>query len=325
MSTQHLWWYHIMNCDESNQKCFDQWNIIHIAALIPGTISSIACIFIIITAIKYHSILSNLSFAAQLPIFISICDLGFEISHGGDHLHNLIYSYVSENELCQLFGSMKTFFINCQTVWALATAIYLHKSIFKQSKHEKIAMVKQNMYLHISCWGAPTIILCFGFIFDVYGVEGPWCGIPDRLTDIFMVDIWMCITIMMLVTIYSDMLWKLYQISKYETGGNGLENSNERVKKAIRTIGLYPIAYLVQWLAVILYKVYIIPRTFGTGLWVVICGNCGGIFNLILYGPMLLNQIKREKQETNQRQIAIEIQPTPTMNPVDEESLHWEP
>ena len=314
-----------MNCDESNRNCFHQWNAMHIAALIPATISSIACIFIIITAIKYRSILSNLSFGAQLPIFFSICDLNFEIFHGSDHIHNIINSYVSENGLCKLFGSMKSFFINCQTFWALATAIYLYKSIFKQSADKEITFGKDNMYLHISCWGTALIILIVGFIFDVYGAEGPWCGIPDRLSDIFMLDLWMCITITILFIIYSYMLWKLHKISKYEPGGSGVTESNKRIKKAIRTIGLYPVAYLVQWLPVVLYKVYIIPRTFETGLWVVICGNSGGILNLSLYGPLLLNQIKREKARTNQDGIAMQVRATPPMDPQQAEPYNWEP
>ena len=255
--------------------------------------------------IVYHSKLKNLTFAAQIPIFISICDLFYEVFHGGDHLHNIIHSYVSENGLCQLFGCMKPFLINCQTWWAFAVAIYLHKSIFKVTIHDRITFGKHNIYLHILCWGIPTIILIIGFIFNVYGVEGPWCGIPNPLTDILMVDMWMVLIIIILVIIYTNIIWKLHGIAKQNEDDNN-------IKKAMRTIGLYPVAYFIQWVAYVLYKTYVIPRTFATVLWVVICGNSGGIFNLFLYGPLLFNQIKRERQKFNEKQMEMVMPRSPT-------------
>eukprot|EP00483_Globobulimina_turgida_P012613 UN12636 len=185
--SDRVWWYDAMGCDETDTSCLSAWKTIHIAALIPAILSSLASIFIIMTGILYHHKLANLTFGAKLPIFISICDLVFELMHGGDHTHNIIQGYVSENALCQLFGCMKPYSINCQTTWTLAVALYLNRAVFNNSsKHPQFG--KHNMYIHVFCWGVPTIILIFGFIFNVYGVEGPWCGIPKPITDILMVD-----------------------------------------------------------------------------------------------------------------------------------------
>eukprot|EP01084_Bolivina_argentea_P145064 254372_1 len=296
MSTDRVWWYDAMSCDESNEECYKQWKTIHITALIPSISSSLASIFIIITGLKYHRKLSNLTFGAQLPIFISVSDLLFEIFHGGDHLHNLIKGYVSEQALCQLFGCMKPFSINCQTTWSLAVGLYLNRTIFNGSKIEP-TFGKYNIYLHIFCWGIPFIIFICGFIFNVYGVEGPWCGVSNPTIDIFMVDIWIVFAIIILGINYSCIIYKLHSVVNNQQEQNDVGNFNNRIKKVIRTIGLYPIAYFFQWLAYTLFKAAMIPRTFYTLLWVVITGNMGGVFNLFLYGPLLLNQIKRLKRE----------------------------
>eukprot|EP01084_Bolivina_argentea_P186510 321488_1 len=311
MSNDRVWWYDAMGCDSSDTDCLDKWKTIHIAALIPSSLSILASIFIIITGILYHHKFTNMTFGAKLPIFISICDLLFEIMHGGDHLHNIITGFVSEDALCQLFGCMKPFSINCQTTWALAVALYLNRSVFNKSSTQP-TFGQHNIYLHIFCWGVPLTILLFGFIFDVYGVEGPWCGVPDALTDILMVDMWMCLALFILIFNYSAIIYKLRNIankksdSNKEHSNNAAQKSNHRIKTVIRTIGLYPIAYFIQWLAYALYKSNAVEQTYETALWVVITANCGGIFNLFLYGPLLINQIKRE-QRKNEKMIKNNI------------------
>lgn len=175
------WWYEVMGCEETkSNSCYQKWRTIHIAALIPGCLSIIACVYIIVTGIIYHQRITTLrlSFGTKLPLFISMVDLIYELNHCSDHLHNIITGYVSEGALCQLFGSMKPWCINAQTAWALATAFYL-MSILKHGKNEEF--VKEGMILQVLCWGIPTVILVFGFIFNAYGVEGPWCGIPYPL------------------------------------------------------------------------------------------------------------------------------------------------
>ena len=308
--TERFWWYEAMNCPDKNSTCLTMWQWIHIAALIPATFSIIASIFIIVTGIKYHRILSNLTFGAKLPIFISFCDLGWEIFHSGDHIHNLIQGYVTEDFWCILCGCMKPFSIklcfyihylhslsilitksspyyqyvflyqiiykiSCQTAWTIAVSVYLNRSIFDDSCTEP-KFGPHNIYLHAFCWGIPTIILISGFIFNVYGIEGPWCGIKDPMTDVYMVDIWMIIAILVLIVNYG---WIMYKLHKVTTHHNNRKDSNSavivannRIKRIIKTIGLYPVAYFVQWLAYCLYKTNVVPRTFETALWVVTTG-----------------------------------------------------
>ena len=177
-SGDHAWWHERLGCHASDLSCLQKWNSIHVAAIIP-TVGSILCsIYIIVTGIYYHAIWSELTarFTAQLPVYISICDLIFEVNHGSDHIHNLLTGYVSEGILCQVFGCMKPFSINCQTAWALGTAFYLSNTIIRQ---KEISFGKYNLYIHIPCWGIPLLILIIGFVYDVYGLEGAWCGITD--------------------------------------------------------------------------------------------------------------------------------------------------
>ena len=244
-NTDRVWWYEAMKCEETSTSCHNQWKTIHIAALIPAALSSIASIFIIITGIKYHHKFSNLTFAARLPIFLSICDLFYEVFHGGDHLHNIIHDYVSEGDLCQLFGSMKPFWINCQTAWALSISIYLYFRIsdpFKSTNEKSDTFGPGNIYLHLFCWGVPTIILIIGFIIDVYDVEGPWCGIPSTLPDFLMVDLWICLTVIIMVILYGIIIYKLHSMMIKSDNSAQIR----RTKRVIRNIGLYPLAYVIQ-------------------------------------------------------------------------------
>ena len=180
----HAWWFDIMGCSARDLGCLQQWNTIHIAAIIP-TIGSVLCsIYIIFTGTMYHIELKNLGFAAQLPVFISICDLLFEMGHGSDHVHNILTGYVSEGFLCLLFGCVKPFSINCQTAWALGTAYFLSHTIVRG---ETPNFGKYNYKIHIPCWGIPAIILVIGFVYDVYGIEGPWCGIKQPFMYVIFV------------------------------------------------------------------------------------------------------------------------------------------
>lgn len=304
--TDRVWWYDAMGCESTDMECHAKWETVHIAALIPSVGSALASIFIIVTGIKYHVQLSKLTFGAQLPIFISICDLGFELSHGGDHLHNVIADYVSEGALCQLFGCMKPFLINCQTAWALGVAVYLNRCIFNGTMVEPTFGPK-NVYLHLCCWGIPFIALIFGFAFDVYGVEGPWCGVPDPLVDFLMVDIWLALALTILLINYG---WIAYKLHSVYNGADSSANSRasqtqKKVNQTIRTIGLYPVAYFIQWLAYTLFKTQAVEQTYGAVLWVVTTANLGGIFNLCLYGPLLFRQVKRGLREQTTRSLEL--------------------
>ena len=199
MSGDRAWWYEVMNCETSKSKaCYNQWQTIHIAALVPGCLSIIACIYIIVTGIVYHQRIKTLrlSFGTKIPLFISLVDLIYEVNHGSDHLHNLITGYVSEGGLCQLFGSMKPWCINAQTAWALATAFYL-MSVLKHGKDAQFE--KQGLILQILCWGIPTIILIIGFGLNAYGVEGPWCGVPYPLMLCYIFYFSCCIIIIIII------------------------------------------------------------------------------------------------------------------------------
>ena len=134
---QRIWWYDSLDCDESDNECLFRWRVLHIAAIVSGSLSICACILMISTAIKYRKLLSKLSFAAQIPIYIAITDLGifsfilqfllqfrpfhnvptlcekgYEIFHASDHWWSLINLYVAEGDLCLFFGSMKQFWIS---------------------------------------------------------------------------------------------------------------------------------------------------------------------------------------------------------------------
>jgi len=303
--SDRVYWYDAMGCEPTDMSCLARWETVHIAALIPSVFSALASIFIIVTGIKYHVQLSKLTFGAQLPIFISICDLGFELSHGGDHLHNVIADYVSEGALCQLFGCMKPFLINCQTAWALGVAVYLNRSIFNRGKIEP-QFGPKNVYLHLCCWGIPFIALIFGFAFDVYGVEGPWCGVPDPLVDFLMVDLWLVLALTILLFNYGWIAYKLRSVYHRTDSGTAANtraaSTQKRVNQIVRTIGLYPVAYFIQWFAYTLFKTQAIEQTYGAVLWVVTTANLGGIFNLCLYGPLLFRQVRRTLRHEHSQQ-----------------------
>ena len=190
-TTDHTWWFDIMGCDFNDISCLQNWNTIHVAALIPTSASIFASIYIIIAGTYYNTKFKNLGVTAQLPIFISISDLIFEMCHGSDHVHNILTGYVSEGLLCQFFGAMKPFSINTQTSWALGTAFYLCRTIMRP-KDDEPSLGKYNWKMHIPCWGIPTIILIIGFIYDVYGIEGPWCGIKDHIMYVTLGYITIC-------------------------------------------------------------------------------------------------------------------------------------
>ena len=311
--TERIWWYIAMDCDESNKECFTQWQNIHIAALVPTFFSIVASLIIIIAGIKYHKKLSHLSLAAQLPIYISISDLIFEIFHGGDHIHSVTHNYIFSDTWCIIFGSMKTFGVNIHSAWALGVSVYLIRTIYYHAGDE-MTFGKHNIYLHACCWGAPLIIFFFGFIFNTYGKSlGPWCDVADPGTHFLMVDIWMVLVIFALIINYGLIIYKLRRVIK--TSGPKSKTANEhnydrmhtRMKKVMRMVGFYPVAFIAQWFAYMVYLTNLVPQTYATTLWVVSNANCGGIFNLFLYGPLLLNQIRSHDRSDRIRKSAKRV------------------
>lgn len=243
MSSTRTHWYTAMACDESDTECFTNWLLIHILALIPSFLSILSSIFIIVTGIKYHSkFKSNFSFAAELPIYISIADLTFAVFHSGDHIHSLVHNYIMEGGPCILFGAMSTFGVNLQTAWAFGVSVYLNRTIFNDSS-EEIKFGKKNIYLHMFCWGSPSMILIFGLIFKKYGqASGPWCEIiADPQTHFFMVSIWMIIVIIAMIINYGFIIYKLRSIiiqTSFDDDEDGNYNRlHLRMKRIMRSIG----------------------------------------------------------------------------------------
>ena len=119
-----------------------------------------------------------------------------------------------------------------------------------------------------------------------------------------MVDIWIVISYILLVIMYSFTGYYLYNIMKgHFSNDSRFDTGRVGIKRAIKTFGLFPIAYLIQWHAYGLYKTHLIPNTFEMVLWVVITANLGGLFNLLLYYPLLLNQVKTENSKNKQLQM----------------------
>ena len=112
-----------------------------------------------------------------------------------------------------------------------------------------------------------------------------------------MVDLWLIIACISLVIGYSITGFYLYNILKQHIGDN-TEYAQQRndIKHILKMFGLFPLAYILQWLAYGLFKLYIIPRTYEMTLWVVLTGNSGGIFNLLLYYPLLRSKVNKTKK-----------------------------
>ena len=170
-NNDHIWWFDVMKCNFNDLPCFQQWNTIHVIALLSTTASFFASIYIIITGTYYNSKIKNVGITAQVPIFISICDCLFEACHGSDHAHNILTGHLPEGIWCTFFGSMKPFSINIQSVWALATGFCLFRTIMPGNDNEP-SFGKYNLFLHIPSWGLPIIGLIIGFVYDVYDVYG---------------------------------------------------------------------------------------------------------------------------------------------------------
>ena len=128
-----------------------------------------------------------------------------------------------------------------------------------------------------------------------------------------MVDLWVACACIILVIGYSATGYYLHKImSKYLTGANASDQKNyekgrNNVSKSIRILGLYPVAYFFQWLAYGLLKTGTISLTYGNVLWVVITGNTGGMLNFFIYYPLLLNQVRRKRNQRSSKRLSSNL------------------
>lgn len=132
-----------------------------------------------------------------------------------------------------------------------------------------------------------------------------------------MVDIWIVFAFVVLLCNYGAIIYKLRNMRRNRrrasSGGNEASlKVDDKIKRVMRTVGLYPLAYFVQWLAYGMVKTAVIPQTFGNIIWVVTTANLGGVFNLCLYGPMLWNQVKAQKMKKMKSAISLGSRSPPT-------------
>eukprot|EP01084_Bolivina_argentea_P200051 342149_1 len=301
-----IWWYDAMHCAKSDTKCYHHWQYIHIAAIIPSYISLCCSVYIIIVTIFYIRHFRKITFGATLPMYISICDAIFHSSHGSDHLHNLITGYLSPGGWCIFLGAMKPFAINGQTAWVLATAVFINYCVRKE--HPPQAHYEYfNYFLHIICWSFPFVILIFGFSFNVYGEEdnGPWCGLKKADVHFLMVDMWILMNDFILIVIYSCTGYIIYKKSHINDNEVGI-NDNQKTKKSLRTLMLFPVIYIVQWSIYLSWKLFL-SKTFTETMLTVTITNMGGMFNVIVFYPLLMNPVNKERKEEELRELQTSL------------------
>lgn len=206
--------------------------------------------------------------------------------------------------VCAFFGSMKPLWMNAQTAWACASAVYLFRVLLSPMRGLP-TFGPRDIYLHGFCWGIPFISWLIGWSVNAYGVEYAYCGVVNPKTDLYLIFIPMFSTIIFLAVTYGIIVYKmnksLRRMQDHSDESKIIKQKIEKMRSVVKSIGLYPFAYLLQWLPKGILKLELFSVQGNTGfiylMFVVICANSGGFFNCLLYGPLLWNQIKREKRK----------------------------
>ena len=193
------------------------------------------------------------------------------------------------------------FLADTQTAWTIGCAVYLYRFVLGMQRQEP-SFGRNNIYLHIVCWGIPITVMVVGWLIAAYGPEyGPWCGLKDPLTDLLMVDLWIFVALLILIMLYSIVVFKLYKMvqiaERTHSENENIRKSNEEIKRVMRFIGIYPIAYCLQWTGYALFKLGFVPISWGYLMCLVITVNFGGCYNFVLYGRLLFNQLRRSKED----------------------------
>ena len=331
-------WYTAMGCEETDRECLSRWDQVHIAAIPPSYISLCCSIYIIIMTLVYIKQFRTITFGATLPMYISICDAVFHSCHGSDHVHNLITSYISPGGWCLFLGSMKQWSINSQTSWAIATAYFINYCIRNGSPPDK-KYTKFNIILHSICWGIPTLVTIFGFIFNVYGLEGPWCGIRSAWNDFLMVDLWVLVADVVLIILYGWTYYIIYYKMKQANlhirtvssnirsesirtirsqssvdCGNvrndvinaRVDKSAKSITKVMKTLPWFPIVFVCQWTLFLMWKL-VLAQTWPQTMATVIITNMGGMFNVIVFYRLLMNPVNKKKRERKKLMMQMEM------------------
>ena len=109
-------------CTDAHSACYSLWEQVHLAALIPAFISIVCSLYIICCTVKYRRQFKQMTFGAMLPMFISICDVGFHSFHGIDHVHNLSTGFVTEGPWCKVLGATAILFMLSQNKVIISSA-----------------------------------------------------------------------------------------------------------------------------------------------------------------------------------------------------------
>eukprot|EP00122_Pirum_gemmata_P004097 Pgem_evm1s3719 len=282
-----------------------EWLAMHILAIISICASVCGSIFIIVFTLKFAQTSfaqskttrgKKVSIVKFIPLFFSIADLIFAITHISDHIASVSTNYVTEGVGCAILGYLTTISVNATAYYIMSMCIYLWVALvkFKQLDFGRFAW-KLHSGMVIFC----MVIGCIPFLYQGYGY------------------ISLCIVVcIVLYSWASYVLRKVNRHSKYDQGtsankiaaGRTMSVNDRNKERAYKTnvrlanqMHIFIVIYVLQWLP---YCIYYCVVFAGQNIHIVvtclcvILTNLGGVFNGIAYLFIVKDRENKDNEST---------------------------
>ncbi|ELU00855.1 hypothetical protein CAPTEDRAFT_194428 [Capitella teleta] len=229
----------------------------------------------------------------RLVVYLSICDLGFSISHGLDH----VIIFGTDDNTPEPACSVIAWFVQEFTLGqSLVVNIAAVAAVIIIVRERRVSFGRYDWVLITWAFGFPAVLGVVIAGNDLLGAIGAWCFMDMRkaagqaLNTFYILAM---ITVFVVNSVcYIIVFAKIRQVEKmmesFSTGDTEAKEQSKRSRRSAQNMALLVLAFLFQWS---LYVAYTSWSFFGNPSYkllvadVFIC-NLGGVFNGIAYTLM---------------------------------------
>ncbi|XP_060560446.1 uncharacterized protein LOC132720335 [Ruditapes philippinarum] len=262
---------------------------IHIPALTCISLSLCCVIIVMVLSYSHKNFRKFFSWAkrARFIIYFAICDGGFNIFHGLDHLHYLTTKdHIRPKILCEFYGFLLTEFITAQNLLVNVVAINAFIMMFF---NKNLNFGRYDWKLLAWTFGLPFVAAIAAAFTGQLGPNGTFCQF-DAITGSVAFILFTTVPTVLIFIVNSVLYLLTWKRIKEQVSGisQSLKNSNvtDKSRRAARNMSLFVLAFFIQWWSCAVFSVWLlidinVPLFFINIETTLV--NLGGCLNLAIY------------------------------------------
>ncbi|MES1911870.1 MAG: hypothetical protein MHM6MM_004234 [Cercozoa sp. M6MM] len=229
-----------------------------------------------------------LPFVAELPMYMSIADLLFAITHGSDRLASLSQGHVTQGGACVIMGAATNFAILCSPFWATGIAYYIWSLVVRE---KKIELGRGNWRMHAWGFGIPAFLGLMQILLKHAGPEATFCSCKGYTNTFLYQTVQLEVAILALTLLYSSTRRRINEYLRSLNGNDRFVSYNrmndrkiQRLRIFARQMPFFVLVFVVQFTPMVVYAISGSPKpNFWLLLATSVIVNTGGVADALVY------------------------------------------